>query len=159
MNLVFVDCKTLGDDDPWRVAVHESGHAIYAVNKKLSIHYVEIGADQYGEVEVLNGPLSGSAKTYTEIDIQNWKEFYAAGAAAKQVVFGEIRRHGIRGDVATCDALCHKFAGNRDVFNSCIESAIKQLDADTVRLVAKQLVAVRCLLFDEVRTIMETRLP
>ena len=93
-------------DEDWRIAVHESGHAVVAVQsngflKRNSddclFNAIEIGPGEFGQVDFEHSPLNGEQDESWSLDLlQYWQTIYAAGAAAEHLVFGEIRMHGVR---------------------------------------------------------------
>jgi len=94
-------------------------------------------------------PFDPEKEDQSPEELRAWQTIYAAGAAAEQAYFGEIRRHAIR-----CDQICHirmdkrRKEGVVDLFENALERASNLMNVAELKAVADQLVAVRKIDFD-----------
>jgi hypothetical protein len=151
MTLTYSNLTSLHEDDAWRIAIHEAGHAIAGVRFEKTFAWVEIGDNEHGEVDWTPNPFDPDVEMPSSDDVRTWQTIYAAGAAAEQAYFGEIRRHAIR-----CDQVCHirmdklRKEGLVDLFEDAIRRALTLMSVSELRAVANELVARRQLSFDDV---------
>ena len=128
-------------DDAWRIACHEAGHAIHAVQNGLIFEHVEVGVNEHGVVVPIGGPLNDPDTPYTNEQLLCWQTFYAAGAAAEHVLFCEIRSHAIRGDIENHEKLNQRLPEDtRSSFDSRVDEAARLLDGSIVQRVAEKLI-------------------
>jgi len=82
-------------DEAWRITCHEAGHAFMAVYGEILFTHVERDGLYYGLVNAVAGPLefapNGERRGGTPDEISRWQRYYAGGAAAEQLLFGELR--------------------------------------------------------------------
>ncbi len=160
MDFNYTNLTCLHSDDDWRIAVHESGHAITGARKDFIFAHVAIGPNEHGEVAWNNNPIDDADQKYTPEELRDWQTIYAAGAAAEHIVFNEIRRHSIR-----CDMICHlrvdkrRKEGTVDLFESAIERAVGILSKADVKHVAKALRDKRRLEYDDVCALIGVKAP
>ena len=135
----------------WKTSCHEAGHAIVAVLYELPFDYVERGmGEDDGEVVVGNGPFEEGSDA-PPVELAEWQQFYAAGAAAERIMFGSERAYGIVNDVKKHLRVERMLQQSRvDPFNADVGSAMKMLDRRDIEVVATKLVQTRKLNFDEV---------
>jgi hypothetical protein len=150
-NLAELHC-----DDDWRIAVHESGHAIAGVRND-SLDFVRVGSNELGEVRWIKNPLDSKDEEFTLDELRYWQTIYAAGAAAEHIVFNEIRRHSIRKDIIChlrVDLKCQR--GPVDLFESAIERAVCVLRKTNLERVARELMqaAKKELTYDDICTLI-----
>lgn len=150
MPIVYTNRAELHADDAWRIAVHEAGHAIAGVRFEKTFDPVEVHDKEHGEVHWTHDPFD-PGQNYSLDEVRTWQTICAAGAAAEQAYFGEIRRHAIR-----IDQICHirmdlrRKDGIVDLFENAIERALSLMSVSELKAVAEKLVADRKLSFDSV---------
>lgn len=156
LKLTYTNLSHLHEDDAWRIAIHEAGHAIAGVRFEKTFDSVELGDNEHGQVCWTHDPFDLDDKALSLDEIRVWQTIYAAGAAAEQAYFGEIRRHAIR-----CDQICHirmdkrRKEGIVDLFENAVERALGLMNVAELNAVAKQLVADRQLTFDAVEKLVD----
>ena len=163
MEFTFTDLPSLHPYDDWRIAVHESGHAVFAVKNDFLFTCVEIGPKEHGEVHVSSSPLDDDQHSPLDDDQQEltrdqllcWQAFYAAGAAAEHLVFQEIRRHAVRTDENQHRRINEMCVGSPDLFESAIARALEVLSMTTIEHVAKQLMNDKRVTYDLVCSLSE----
>jgi len=151
MELTYSDRRTLHSDDDWRIAIHESGHAIVAVRHDCIFEHVAIGPNEFGEVRWANSPLNDPGGGYTREKLWKWQTAFAAGAAAEHVVFSEIRRHAIRQDI-DCHCQLGKMREDGLVvpFEFAIRQAVEMLSLAETENVARKLQEAKQLDFENI---------
>jgi len=150
MQFTYTDLVSLHSDDDWRIAVHEAGHAVFAVKNDLIFTYVDIGPNEHGEIDVIGSPLDDNEQELMRDQLLCWQAFYAAGAAAEHVLFHEIRRHAVRYDKGRHHLVNVMLPGSLDIFESAIARAGKMLSTTTIERVAGRLMIDKRLQYDEV---------
>ncbi len=145
--------KTLPPDIPEierRSLYHEAGHAIVATNFDIPFNYVEISKDGRGVVDIACGPLD-EPDSCTEKEALQWQQFYAAGAAAETLLWGNHRDYASRVDQNIHARFQAQFLqGHPANWESDIESAMHLLNRDDVELLANALADQRRLTEDQV---------
>ena len=131
-------CDTPSDND-WRIAVHEAGHAVFAAMQDWPIEHAAVGPNEFGEVSLAHNPIDEPQHLSSD-DYAKWKAYYAAGAAAEHLVFGEIRIGAFGGGVSRGNDLDnHRTLCEFESFCSSIERALQTLSKDDVEKVATEL--------------------
>jgi hypothetical protein len=159
MALRIIKQTALGPDDDWRVAVHESGHAIAAVKFGFIFQQVEVGPNEHGEVDVQFSPLDRKHSDASQEELMRWQIFYAAGAAAEHLVFDEIREHGIRKDRADHCRVNEMLVGRESTFEDSVQKAIQLLDSKLLQSVAKELHKSSRLSIEEMHSLVGVPIP
>jgi ATP-dependent Zn protease len=128
-------------DESHRVLYHEAGHAVVAVRHQIPFLHVERMEGDNGKVEVgVVGPLESPDRAHSQEEIAGWQRFYAAGAAAERLFFGEYRDYGTKADRALHDRLEKLRSIQRDrAWDVDIQSAMKVLDRKSVQKIAEAL--------------------
>lgn len=145
----FKRLSKLQDDDDWRIAVHESGHAVFAAMHGRAFEPVRIGPYEFGEVNLIGNPFDYdvSSPQPSEDVLLFWKGFYAAGAAGEHLVFDEIRLHAVAGpngqgsegsDMERHRRLNERF-GATEPFEAAIARAVNVLSECPIENVAREL--------------------
>jgi hypothetical protein len=135
--------------EDWMITCHEAGHAVVGVRHEIAFENVVRGDGEYGEVPVGVGPIERGNGTQDEIS--RWQQFYAAGAAAERLLFGEYREYGSARDRYLHGELEKLRHSNRDEgWDRDIQSALSVLDRDSVERVAKELDRVKNLSVEQV---------
>jgi len=154
--LVYTNLETLHSDNSWRVAIHEAGHAIAGVRLEQPFDRVRVGDNEFGEVEWTHDPFDPLSEPNSLECIRSWQTIYAAGAAAEQTYFGEIRRHSIRRD-----QICHlrmdmlREEGVVDLFENAIERAFGLMKVAELKAVGEKLIAQLNLPEDKVARLID----
>ena len=81
-------------EEAWKITCHEAGHAVAGVRLNVPFTHVERGDGEHGAVPVGVGPVDAPDHDWTDDEISRWQQFYAAGAAAEKLLFGEYREYG-----------------------------------------------------------------
>jgi hypothetical protein len=100
--------RIITPEEAWAITCHESGHAVVGVQFNLLIDYIERGEGEHGIVEACYGPISQPEDHWESTEIRHWQLFYAAGAAAEELLFGSHRDYG-----AVLDKRFHKILQDR----------------------------------------------
>lgn len=127
-------------EEAWKITCHESGHAVVAVRLHVPFEYVERGDGEYGKVEIGVGPIENPTRNRPLDEISRWQQFYTAGAATEQLLFGSFREHASCRDRYLHDVLEKRWRPNRyGGWDQDIQFAMKLLDRESVEKVAKEL--------------------
>lgn len=127
-------------DESWRVLYHEAGHGVVAVRHRMVFEYVEVRENDWGEVPPIGGPLAHPDRTHSTDEIARWQLFYAAGAAAEMLFFGNWREHGAQIDVERHGRLERmRRIPRQDAWGLDIQAAMKVLDRASVVALAEEL--------------------
>lgn len=160
MRLIYTYRNFLQGDDAWRIAIHESGHAIAAVKFYKLFDRVEIGDREQGAVHFTFEPPEEVKQNRSLQNVRDWQTVYGAGAGAEHLFFGQIRRHAFK-----CDFHWHERMDKiskqrvRDTFENAIKRSARSMTKAELNAVARELVARRQLNFDEVAGLIGVRLP
>jgi hypothetical protein len=131
---------SIAPDESQRVLYHEAGHALEAVRNRIPFCHVEIMTGENGEVSVGVGPLETPNRAHSQDEIARWQMFYAAGAAAERLFFGDYQDHGTKVDRAHHDRLEKLRSVQRNgAWDLDIQSAMKVLDCESVHKIAEAL--------------------
>lgn len=142
------------NDEDWKIACHEAGHAVFAITQRMREMWVEwakVGENEYGEIQLVATPHDSPDDDWTANQLVRYQLYYAAGAAAEQHLFQQHRLHAI-----VCDFKLHKeleslLKRNRPTgFDDDIEAAMQSLDPDSVRTVAQNLFESKLLTGEQV---------
>jgi hypothetical protein len=98
--LVAPHAKMVSNDSPWRVAVHEAGHALVHLVRGIDFALVRVGGnDERGER--IGGALSyaGLAPSYPQASMADRLASDLGGAMAEAVVLGSIDPNGVEADI------------------------------------------------------------
>jgi hypothetical protein len=87
-------------DESRRVYYHEAGHGVVGARRGLAFLHLEVKDGDCGEVPVGVGPLESLDRPHSLDEIAGWQLFYAAGAAAEHLFYGEHSEHGAQADRA-----------------------------------------------------------
>jgi len=127
-------------EEAWQITCHEAGHAVVGVRHQINFLHVERGDGEHGEVPVGVGPIENPSRNWTQDEISRWQQFYTAGAAAEQLLFGAYREYGSSHDRCLHDVLEKRWRPNRcGGWDQDIQSAMKLLDRESIVNVAKEL--------------------
>jgi hypothetical protein len=130
----------MAPDESNRVLYHEAGHAVAAVRHQLPFRQVRRIDGENGEVSVGVGPLESPDRSHSQEEISRWELFYAAGAAAERLFFGDYREYGTKLDRALYDKLEKLRRVQRtSAWEMDIQSAMKTLDRQSVEKIAEAL--------------------
>jgi hypothetical protein len=127
-------------EELWQVTCHEAGHAVVGVRLEIPFLYVERGDGEHGEVPVGVGPLENPGRSRSPSEISRWQQFYAAGAAAEQLLF-----EGYRDYWASRDKFLHeqleklRSQSRADAWDQDVRNALSVLDRESVEKVARAL--------------------
>ncbi len=126
--------KTDQDSLLWRMAVHESGHAVFAAMNGWPIVVAEIRPDKLttepGNVEVVF-PFGEDAAT--EQERRSQATYYAAGAAAELLVLGDVMEPGLNGDKQQHSVV------SGEAFERSVDAAKAIIPVDNLTRLAKKL--------------------
>jgi len=132
--------RRLAPEEQWQITCHEAGHAVVGARRQIPFLRVERGDGEYGEVPVGVGPIENPDGSWTEDEISRWQQFFAAGAAAEQLLFGTYREYASRRDRSFHDVLERRWRANRcSGWDQDIQSAMELLDCESVEKVAREL--------------------
>jgi hypothetical protein len=124
-------------DEAQRVLYHEAGHAVFAVRRRLLFEFAEVRENDWGEVRCVGGPLDIKDRTFSQEEMACWRQFYAAGAAAERLFYGEYREHGAQRDVTLHETLgLMSIPPRTDDWEESIQAATKVIDRESVAKVA-----------------------
>jgi hypothetical protein len=119
---------------------HEAGHAVVALRLQIPFCVVEVRAGGNGEVSVGVGPLESAGGSESDEEISRWQLFYAGGAAAERLFFGDYRKQGAKVDRAHHEKLEKMRSAERNcAWDLDIQSAMKVLDRESVQKIADAL--------------------
>ncbi len=132
--------RQITPEEAWQITCHEAGHAVTGVRLRFAFLRVERGDGEYGRVDVGVGPIEAPTGNWTEVEISRWQLFYAGGAAAERMLFGDHRQYACRHDHGLHDRLeKHRHQSRNDAWERDIQSAVVLLDRESVEKVAKEL--------------------
>jgi hypothetical protein len=132
--------RQITKEEAWQISCHEAGHAVLGVRLQIPFLRVERGDGEYGEVPVGVGPIEAPEGNWGQDDISRWQLFYAAGAAAEQLLFDGYRDYASRRDRSLHEALESRRRQKRiKGWDEDIQSAMPILDEESVEKVAKEL--------------------
>ncbi len=132
--------KLAAPDEGHRVLYHEAGHAVVAVRLQIPFCHVERMEGENGEVSVGAGRLESPDRAHSQDEISRWQLFYAAGAAAEGLFFGEYQDYGTKVDRALHERLEKLGSVQRNrAWDLDIQSALKVLDREAVQKIAEAL--------------------
>jgi hypothetical protein len=124
-------------DEQQRLSYHEAGHAVFAVRRKLLFEFAEIKDNGWGEVRCVGGPFDIKDHDFSNDEIACWRQFYAAGAAAERLFYGEHREYGAQRDVTLHATLGLMLRLPRtDDWEESVQAAMKVIDREAVEKVA-----------------------
>jgi hypothetical protein len=152
--------REITTEEDWQITCHEAGHATLAVRYCISFVEVKRGDGEFGELEASGCPLDHPGRSWPQDVISRWQHFYAAGAAAEQLMFGSFRPYAASRDLFLHGRLeelrpeCRQNAWNQD-----IKAALKVLDRDSVEKVAKALACDRKLSDEQVYALFDRKPP
>jgi hypothetical protein len=134
------ESRQVAREEAWQITCHEAGHAVAGVRLQIPFCHVERGDNEYGEVEVGVNPIEEPSGDWTQDEISRWQQFYAAGAATEQLLFGSYREYASRGDRCLHDVLEKRRRANRsDGWDQDIQSVMNVLDRGSIEKVAREL--------------------
>lgn len=117
------------NEEDRRIAVHETGHAVFAALNEFYIVKVTLhqnctvddnrDKDEKDKVCLRDNPLDDD--DYQEKSLDVWQAYYAAGAAAEYIIFGEIREYATK-----ADECCHKRLSEKHKSSETFDEAIKR---------------------------------
>jgi hypothetical protein len=132
--------RELTPEEAWQITCHEAGHAVGAVRLQIPFSHIERGDGEHGEVAVGVGPIENPNRNRTQDEISRWQQFYAAGAAGEQVLFGCYREYASRRDRYLHEVLEKRWCPNRSGgWDQDIQFAMKVLDRESIEKVAQKL--------------------
>jgi hypothetical protein len=132
--------RQVTQEEAWQITCHEAGHAVVAVRLNIPILHVERGDAEHGEVPPGVGPIDSPNHNWTVDKVSQWQLFYAAGAAAEKLLFGNYREYAARGDRSRHAQLEKRWCPNRSKgWDQDIQAAIEILDRGSIEKVAKEL--------------------
>jgi hypothetical protein len=105
--------RQLTPEEEWQITCHEAGDAIVGARLQISFLHVERGDGEHGEVHIGVGPIEDPDGDWTEDEISRWQQFYAAGAAAEKLLFGDYREYASRRDRYLHEVLEKRWRPNR----------------------------------------------
>lgn|GEM_PF-6185344 len=108
-----IEPRQLTPEEEWQITCHEAGHAVVGVRHQIPFWQVERGEREHGEVPIGVGPIVNPDRNWTEDEISRWQQFYAAGAAAEQLLFGTYREYAACRDRHFHDILERRWRANR----------------------------------------------
>lgn len=154
------DSRIISHEEHWQITCHEAGHAIVAVMYGIPFLHVERGEGEYGVVELGTNPIDDPGGNWNESRLLHLQEFYAGGAAAEVLLFGDYRFYAV-----THDKTCHEELKKK--LNRChcrgfeedVESIANSLDRNAVEKVAKELDKRHRLTIEDVSKIIDCKLP
>jgi hypothetical protein len=147
--------RQISRDEHWKISCHEAGHAIVGVRLELPLERVLRGEGEKGEVEPAINPIEEPDGDWTPEQISQWRQFYAAGAAAEILLFGRYREYGSRDDRDTHDFLEETWQPNRTHgWDRDIQAALDILDRHSIENVARELDRRGELSEDQVRELL-----
>lgn len=150
--------RVITPEEHWQITCHEAGHAIVAVRLQISFLYVERGGGEQGEVCVGGGPIEIPENDWTQDEISQWQQFYAAGAAGELLLFGKYREYGSRHDRVLHTKLEERRSSDRNCgWALDVQCAVKVLDRESVEVVAKELDKRKKLTEEQVCRLLGTR--
>ena len=123
-----------------RVAYHEAGHAVAAVRLNIPFMHVVVNGDTSSEVEVSVTPLDNEDGLQSSEEMRRWQQFYAAGAASEQLLFGYYLPPASSRDRREHDEYEKRSHAPRvDGWYQDIAATVAVLDRESVKLVAREL--------------------
>jgi len=126
--------------DQRRIAYHEAGHVVAAVRLKVPFMHVVVNGDTGSEVVVGVTPLDDKDSSESSEKMRHWQQFYAAGAASEELLFGNYIPHASSRDRREHDAYEKRSHAPRvDGWDQDIAATVAVLDRESVKFVAREL--------------------
>lgn len=159
MKLKYISPNQLVPDDHYRICVHEAGHAAVGASFRMLFDSVSVGPGEFGIVEWTINPID-DADLFETRTLPEWLLAYAAGSAAEQLIFGEIRDHARKHDLDLHDKVASRIGD--EIATGYDDSVLKCMDTLTsldIKQIADRLETLKRLDFDAVCAILNIRTP
>lgn len=152
--------RQLSPEEAWLITCHEAGHAVVAARLQVPFMWVVRGDGEIGEVTVGVTPSELPDDPCPIDEVSRWQQFYAGGAAAEKLLFGEYREIASRQD-----RLLHSRyetlwrPGRIGGWEEDVELAAAVLDRGAIERVARELDRRKQLSDEQVCKMLGCKLP